>query len=190
MATATLSPCTAAPSCSSSSRRIAPSVSTCTRALARVRAGGACASQAVGALAAGTSDCASPRQPEKRAMASSLASSVRTAPPEKRTATFDQALCVIEWIGGADERRESVRAIVGDDDLAVIALEVELTRQRAGCARRSAPPVQRQPPRTRVQEVRVAQCIQVGRHHLDARRAQQLQLARPGRSRNARSPDR
>ena len=86
-----------------------------------------------------------------------------------------------------DERRERSVFAIGDDELAVIRLEVqqrEPAAQRdagafgrewiahAAAGRRVAPPLQQRAPQRRIQRIRIAHPFQVRDHHIDSGLAQ------------------
>ncbi len=84
-------------------------------------------------------------------------------------------------VGRADHGHEGVAAVIGDDHLPVVGLEIQFAQLETQGPARPVPPGKRQPPQARVQEIRIAQRIQAREHHLDAGRAQQLKLRRAAR---------
>ena len=97
-------------------------------------------------------------------------------------------------IGRGDDPGDSALAVVADDHLAMVGLEIEQPRpgaeadafgagieriRKAGVARAVArPPAHGQPPEGRVDRVRIAQGIEIDRHHVDAGVAQRRQIVR------------
>ena len=164
---------------------ISPSVSTCTRAVVSgdaIAAGRHLRNLPVAPPAGIVGQCQLALQQGRQRRAGQLEADVGM-----------QAAGIVR-IGGRDDPGNSALAIVADDHLAMVGLEIEQPCPRTeahlvgpGVERiRKAglpgpiarPPAHGQPPEGGVDRVRIAQGVEVGRHHLDARVAQRRQIAR------------
>ncbi len=100
----------------------------------------------------------------------------------------------IVGVGGGDDSHDAAFAVVADDHLAMVRLEVEQPGPRAesnpvgarvervrkiGFSRTvSRPPPHGQAPEGGVDRIGIPQAVEIGRHHLDARAAQRREVAR------------
>ena len=126
-----------------------------------------------------------PCQPEKRAIVQlALAAAAASAGPVTLHGDVGMRAAGIVRVGGADDAHQPAPAVVRDDDLAMVGLEVEQPRpgaerdrpvaliqrirEPAAVACAASPSHQRdsEPPQARVEEVGIAQRIQIRDHDL------------------------